>query len=614
MWVDKLVDGLSGPQIINDSKTPSGRVHVGSLRGVLIHDAILRALKERDIPAHFLYGVDDYDPMDGLPDNADPELREHMGKPLCMVPVKDGDKTIPLAEFYISEFLDLFRLLGVEAKIYHTGAMYRNGDFDNAIAVLLDQADIVREIYATVSGSQKTADWHPFQVICENCGKIGTTRVTAWDGNKVTYCCEPELVRWARGCGYRGDISPFGGNGKLPWKLEWVAKWHTSGVTIEGAGKDHCTKGGSRDIANTVARRLFKQSPPLNIPYEFFLVDGAKMSSSGGIGATARDMADFLPPDILRFLMLRSMPQKTVNFSTRADYIARLFNEYDDAILHRSKADNDTLLRLVSVTKEPPSSAPASFQLLTAILQLPHINAEDELVRRAGQSLSETDKHLLRERIAAVRYWLEHFADDEDKLTLCDTLPESAATLSAAQKAFLHLLAEHLPPDDADEEANQRCLYDVARATPLPAKEAFLAIYRVLFDRSHGPKGGGILAYLSRADLIKRFTAVSRDIGVWWRDTALPVDEIVVWLQQNGDPSRPVPCKIVNASDTSLYVLELLITARDGKTHGRRTLLQSTKDTDCRNEARAACDKISALSVPEANAFRCVLSEEITRV
>ncbi len=32
-WADELASTLSGSQVVNDSKTPSGTVHVGSLRG-----------------------------------------------------------------------------------------------------------------------------------------------------------------------------------------------------------------------------------------------------------------------------------------------------------------------------------------------------------------------------------------------------------------------------------------------------------------------------------------------------------------------------------------------------------------------------------------------------
>ena len=39
-WADKIAADAVGEQVVNDSKTPSGRIHVGSLRGVVIHDVI----------------------------------------------------------------------------------------------------------------------------------------------------------------------------------------------------------------------------------------------------------------------------------------------------------------------------------------------------------------------------------------------------------------------------------------------------------------------------------------------------------------------------------------------------------------------------------------------
>ena len=44
-WADELASRVSGPQVVNDSKTPSGTVHVGSLRGPVILDVITRALR-----------------------------------------------------------------------------------------------------------------------------------------------------------------------------------------------------------------------------------------------------------------------------------------------------------------------------------------------------------------------------------------------------------------------------------------------------------------------------------------------------------------------------------------------------------------------------------------
>jgi len=329
MWYETVIEKLTGPQLINDSKTPSGRVHVGSLRGVLIHDALYRALRQKGIAVTYQYGVDDYDPLDGLPTDATPSLRDYMGYPLCNIPAPAGSNATDLADHYISEFLAIFPELGVGAHVYRMRDVYRSGRFNGAIDAILRQSDVVRKIYAEVSLAVRSDDWHPFQVVCENCGKIGTTEVTAYDGKEVTYACRKDLVSWAQGCGHQGKVSPFNGNGKLPWKLEWAAKWHTFGVTIEGAGKDHCTKGGSRDVASRCLRQIFGKAPPLNVPYEFFLVSGAKMSSSKGIGTAAREIANFLPPEILRFLLIQTQPKRTVNFCTDFEYIVKLFNEHD---------------------------------------------------------------------------------------------------------------------------------------------------------------------------------------------------------------------------------------------------------------------------------------------
>jgi lysyl-tRNA synthetase class 1 len=179
----------------------------------------------------------------------------------------------------------------------------------------------------------RSEHWHPFQVVCEQCGRIGTTEVTSYDGKEVEYACRPNLVKWAKGCGNRGKMSPFDGRGKLPWKLEWVAKWQALGITIEGAGKDHTTKGGSRDVAGACFEQIFGGVPPLNIPYEFFLVGGAKMSSSKGIGASGARHGD-LPParDLPVPDALRTQPKSIVDFRLERRVLREeLINDFDRA-------------------------------------------------------------------------------------------------------------------------------------------------------------------------------------------------------------------------------------------------------------------------------------------
>ena len=213
-----------------------------------------------------------------------------------------------MAHAYFGEFTDTFGMLGVEAGFYSMSRVYAEGRLDGTIDAFLRASPKVREIYRRRGGAQRPADWLPFQPVCERCGRIGTTYATDYDGETVAYRCSADVVQWASGCGARGRISPFGGNGKLPWKLEWAAKWKLFGVSIEGAGKDHMAASGSHEVSGDLARQVLGSNVPVAVPYEFFTLGGAKMSSSKGIGITASELARLLPPELLRYLVLRTQP------------------------------------------------------------------------------------------------------------------------------------------------------------------------------------------------------------------------------------------------------------------------------------------------------------------
>lgn len=537
LWCDKIAGELDGSQLINDSKTPSGRVHVGALRGVLIHDAVFRAIKDRGLPVRYMFGVDDYDPLDELPAGEKEFFTPYLGAPLCNVPPPPGSPAPDIAEHYIREFFDIFRELGVEAETYRLRDIYRSGQFNEAIDAILQNAATVRRVYKEVSNSTRPDNWHPFQVICEQCGRIGTTEVTAYDGKEVVYRCRFDLVTWARGCHYSGKVSPFDGHGKLPWKLEWTAKWKVFPITVEGAGKDHTTKGGSRDVAAACLRQIFGQEPPLNIPYEFFLVGGAKMSSSRGIGSAAREIADLLPPEILRFLMVRTQPKQPVNFSPDEKSIIKLFNDFDRLhwrTYHDPKVtEEEKRVHHLSEVQSEGDFYEADFQLVATIIQLPHLNLVQEIEKRKGSSLTATEKRHLERRVHSARYWLTHYASHEEKIVLQESLPQRANELVASQRAFLQQLATELPSTPWEEDTLQAKIFEVARQAPIPAAQAFQAIYRVLIDRDSGPKAGNLIAFLDLEFVAKRFTELSYSKAAFWRETAVQKEELESWLAEH---------------------------------------------------------------------------------
>ena len=133
----------------------------------------------------------------------------------------------------------------------------------------------------------------------------------------------------AEGCGAKGRTSPFGGAGKLPWKLEWAAKWKILPVTLEGAGKDHMGAGGSHKVASALAREVLECAVPSAFSYEFFTSGDAKMSSSKGIGLSASELVATLPPQLLRYLVLRTQPRRALDFAVDLPGLNRAFAEYE---------------------------------------------------------------------------------------------------------------------------------------------------------------------------------------------------------------------------------------------------------------------------------------------
>jgi len=513
-WPDRLAkkiidSGQYQPYWVDDMKTPSGKIHVGSLRGVILHDLIYRALLDKDKKAVYSYVIDDHDPMDALPIYLDQKkYRQYMGRPLNRVPSPEaGFKSF--AEYYAKDFIEVFNGLGAKPKIIWTSELYTSGKMNEGIRKVLDAAPKIRKIYQKVSGSEKSDNWFPFQVICPKCGKL-TTQVFAWDGKEVNFRCQPHLYEWAEGCGYEGRISPFDGHGKMPWKVEWAVKWQVIGVTIETAGKDHMSKGGSHDISSAICKEIINYPVPFAFPYEFFLIGGKKMSSSKGLGSSAREMFELLPPEILRFLMARPRYNQAIDFDPGNWTIPNLFDEYDrcaEAFYQKGKKSEFGRVFELSQVKEPPKEEPffPRFRDVANHFQMPNINLVRHFEEVKGKSLTDFEKKILEERIHYAKIWLKDHAPSEAVFFISQTMPKTAKKLSAEQRAFLKELANLLEkwPRSADEL--QTILYNLAKKQEIKSSKAFEAVYQVLIGKSHGPKAAWLIHSQDKNFILKRF-------------------------------------------------------------------------------------------------------------
>src|SRR5574338_1173069 len=518
-WADELAARVSGPQVVNDSKTPSGTVHVGSLRGPVILDVIARALRDAGHPTTLLYGVDDLDPMDAQSLLTPDAVERSMGLPLAHVPDPTGDGHASYARHFGELFINTFARLGIRPdRYYWMSELYAAGEMDRYIRTALDRAQAVREIYRRVSRVERPEGWLPIHVICPSCGRVGTTLARDWDGQTVAYECLPDLVTWAVGCGSSGRVSPFGGAAKLPWNVEWAAQWSFFGVTIEPCGKDLATAGGSRDRSDAIAREVFDREAPLNVSYEFLNIGGKKMSTSKGRGAAAHEIAEVVPPEQLRLLFLRPRPNHAIEWDPDGtDQIPRLFDAFDQFAADTAGREVKGELppepeRLFAAALPDPGADPAAaaaafrpaFSHLALLAQIPGVDLRARVEAEKGSALDAREVALLDERLAAARAWLESYAPDRARLAVQrDALPDAAAGLPDAERRTLARLAAALP-ERWDGETLQAAIFEAARQEGLPAGRMFAALYLAFLGQPHGPRAGWLLAGLERGFVLER--------------------------------------------------------------------------------------------------------------
>ena len=519
-WADEIAASSVGPQVVNDSKTPSGTVHVGSLRGPVVVDTIARALRDADVRVQLRYGVDDLDPMDAQALLTPDAIERSMGVPLAHVADPAGDCHASYARHFAQVFIDTFDGLGIRPDTYYwMSEVYGSGAMDRYIRTALDAAATIREIYRRVAKVNHPDEWHPLFVICESCGRIGTTIVTAWNGERVHYECRADLVTWAVGCGHRGDVSPFGGRAKLPYNVDWAAKWDLFGVTIEPAGKDLSTAGGSRDRSDAIAREVFGNEPPRNVPYEFLNIGGRKMSTSKGLGASAQQIVDVIPPEQLRLLFLRPKPNTAIEFDPDGtDAIPRLFDESDRLaaatagreVRGELPPDHERVFAMSlvdpggDVAAEATTYRPA-FSHLALLEQIPGVDVLERVSTEKGAPLTPRELEVLAERRAAARAWLDAYAPERARLAVHhDALPPAAADLDDLQRGYLAALAPALEAAAWDGEAAQAAIFATAKERDLPAGRAFAALYLAFLGRPSGPRAGWLLAALDRDFVLRR--------------------------------------------------------------------------------------------------------------
>ena len=205
-WVARLADqvtaaaerrGVVGPITSASGISPSGPIHLGNLREVMVPHLVHDELMRRGIPARHLLSWDDYDRLRKVPAGVDPSFADHIGRPLTAVPDPDGCHE-SWSEHFKAPFRVALSALGVEVEEISQTEQYRSGRYRpqilhamsrrTAIFDVLDRyRTLARDAGAAAGDPEETGElderdgYSPYKPYCRTCGrdltKIGRAHV-----------------------------------------------------------------------------------------------------------------------------------------------------------------------------------------------------------------------------------------------------------------------------------------------------------------------------------------------------------------------------------------------------------------------------------------------------
>lgn len=330
LWAKKIINEKKPPYVITSGITLSGPVHLGTLCEAYYPVAIGSRLTASGHQVSNYFISDDLDAFDSVPsvlEKYSDFLKPHLGKPLAHVPDPTGT-TKSFGDYFLIEMKDIMKSFGIAPEIKRMSEEYPSGRFDEYARLFLKEFEKAKQVVAESSNRDLPPDWSPIMPICEKCGKIATTIVTGVDGDSYTYSCTRD-VKYTQGCGHTGSNKISDHKYKITWRLHWPTWMDSFGTSAEGAGMDHHTKGGSWDTLVMVFKEIFKKEAPIGWKHGFFLLRGAKYSKSKGVGMGASDLLKLVPPELVKYFLLRADLDENKDFDPTGNSLMKLYDDYE---------------------------------------------------------------------------------------------------------------------------------------------------------------------------------------------------------------------------------------------------------------------------------------------
>jgi lysyl-tRNA synthetase class 1 len=303
--------------------------------------------------------------------------------------------------------------------------------------------------------------------------------------------------------------------GKLPWRVDWPARWKMLGVTFEPFGKDLGTVGGARQTGEKIVEEVYGYPALKYTVYEFILLKGkGAMHSSKGTALSAEEMLHMTPPEVLRFLIMKNQPNKHIVFDPGLG-VLNLVDDYDQkermyfGVEEKIRGIKDLekiyeLSQPYDIPQKIPYQVP--YRHLVTVVQIAE-NWEEmkQILVRTDQipsGLNERDERHLSQRARHAQYWLTHFAPEDIRFEI--KKEPVKLKLGEERKNLIHLLVETFRSVEWKPQIIHDSIYEISERGHIPAKTTFQLIYQIILGKKKGPRVGYFLSNLERDFVVTR--------------------------------------------------------------------------------------------------------------
>jgi lysyl-tRNA synthetase, class I len=547
-WVARIADDVIAeadrrapgkPVVVASGISPSGPVHLGNLREIMVPHLVADEVRRRGIACDHVLSWDDFDRLRRVPAGIDPSWSQYVGKPLTSVPAPPGSEHANWAEHFKAPLAAAMDRMAIEYRGISQTQMYTSGAYVDQVLLAMRERkhiDAVLARYRTKArpvsipaaavgeaaapdeaarlaeeGSGAAAEdeggsaagYFPFKPYCSACGRDMTV-VTSYDDvtTEMSYTCS---------CGHAETLllRDFR-QGKLVWKVDWPMRWAYEGVIFEPSGVDHQSPGSSYEVGGQLVGEIFGGWQPIGPMYAFVGITGmAKMSSSRGGVPTPGDALEIMEEPILRWLYTRRRPAQAFSVAFDAE-LHRLYDEWD-AVERKvasgtaSDLDASSYDRAIRTAagELPRTPRPLPYRTLASVADIT-TGDQDQMLRILSEldpahPLASLDE--VRPRLDRAQCWVSTQLPVEDRTRLLDRPDHGVLdALSDSDRGALTLLLDGMD-ENWSLDGLSRLVYAVpklqaglpADAPPTPELKAaqrgfFKLVYLLLIGRETGPR------------------------------------------------------------------------------------------------------------------------------